>query len=246
GRVNLHATAAGLLLLDPEKLAAANAVSEAVGIATLAPMSPVAAGALVATVKIIPFAVAETVVTAVARTEACLSLAPFRAGICAALLPTLLGEASDKQLAKTETVTRDRLEGMGIALEPLAPVPHAVAPLAEALRRAGRWPLLLVAGATATADPEDVIPAAIRAAGGAVLRTGMPVDPGNLLVLGQLGATTVIGLPGCAKSPKRNGLDLVLERFAAGLSISSAEVARMGVGGLLEDSGRPVPWAWSG
>jgi molybdenum cofactor cytidylyltransferase len=125
---------------------------------------------------------------------------------------------------------------------------HRIAlPLAlAAALAAARADLLLVAGATATSDRRDVIPAAIREAGGEVLRVGMPVDPGNLLVLGRLGDALVLGLPGCARSPKRNGLDLVLELWAAGFGVDSARIAAMGVGGLLDGGGRPVPWGWSG
>ena len=68
---------------------------------------------------------------------------------------------------------------------------------------------------------------------------------GNLLVLGRIGPRTVIGLPGCARSPRRNGLDLVIEAVAAGQPPEGADIARLGVGGLLEESGRPVPWGWA-
>jgi molybdenum cofactor cytidylyltransferase len=43
----------------------------------------------------------------------------------------------------------------------------------------------------------------------------------------------VLGLPGCARSPARNGLDWVLERMSVGLPVTDDVVARMGVGGLL-------------
>jgi molybdenum cofactor cytidylyltransferase len=70
----------------------------------------------------------------------------------------------------------------------------------------------------------------------------MPVDPGNLLMLGTLGQTTVIGIPSCAASPKLNGFDWVLERWHAGLAVDSATIGRMGVGGLLKEiPGRPQP-----
>src|SRR5260370_15008472 len=61
----------------------------------------------------------------------------------------------------------------------------------------------------------------------------MPVDPGNLLLLGHVGERVVLGLPGCARSPKVNGFDWVLERLVAGLPVGSAEIMRMGSGGLL-------------
>jgi molybdenum cofactor cytidylyltransferase len=70
----------------------------------------------------------------------------------------------------------------------------------------------------------------------------MPVDPGNLLMLGRLGRMPVIGAPGCARSPKENGFDWVMERLVAGLDVTSADIRRMGVGGLLmEIVSRPQP-----
>jgi molybdenum cofactor cytidylyltransferase len=256
GRVNLHAAAGGLFLPDPGRIARANGATDAVAIATLPSHTPVGAGELVATVKIIPYALGAdelAAVLAAARCEADGSAAdggaaevrPWRAGLVATLVQTRLPETPAKLLAKTAEVTRARLDRLGIALHEAPVVPHGISDLADALRAAG-GDLLLVAGATATSDRRDVIPAALEAAGGAVLRVGMPADPGNLLVLGRLGDATVIGLPGCARSPKRNGLDLVLELLAAGLPATAEGLSRMGVGGLLEESGRPVPWGWAG
>lgn len=242
GRVNLHARVAGLVQLDRHAITGANLASEAVAISTIAPLSPVAAGAMVATVKIIPFAVSQAVLTAIAPGK--LAILPFRAGLSALLIQTRLNDTAPKLLAKTAAVTAGRLQALGMAMQETPPVDHKVAALADALQQATA-PLILVAGAAATSDRGDVIPAAIVAAGGTVERVGMPVDPGNLLVLGTLRGAMVLGLPGCAKSPKRNGLDLVLERFAAGLPVSSEIVAGMGVGGLLDEAGRPVPWAYS-
>jgi molybdenum cofactor cytidylyltransferase len=70
----------------------------------------------------------------------------------------------------------------------------------------------------------------------------MPVDPGNLLLLAHLGDRPVLGLPGCARSPKLNGFDWVLERLAAGIPLTRQDIMGMGVGGLLtEISTRPQP-----
>jgi molybdenum cofactor cytidylyltransferase len=72
----------------------------------------------------------------------------------------------------------------------------------------------------------------------------MPVDPGNLLLLGHVGQRPVLGLPGCARSPKVNGFDWVLERLVAGLPVGPGEIMRMGTGGLLaEIPSRPLPRA---
>jgi molybdenum cofactor cytidylyltransferase len=65
-----------------------------------------------------------------------------------------------------------------------------------------------------------------------------------LLLLGQVGERVVLGLPGCARSPKVNGFDWVLERLVAGLAVGPGEIMRMGSGGLLaEIPSRPLPRA---
>jgi molybdenum cofactor cytidylyltransferase len=99
-----------------------------------------------------------------------------------------------------------------------------------------------VFGASAIADRRDVIPAAITDVGGTIEHFGMPVDPGNLLLIGQAGGVPVLGAPGCARSPVENGFDWVLMRLLAGLKVTRAELTGMGVGGLLmEIVTRPQP-----
>ena len=78
--------------------------------------------------------------------------------------------------------------------------------------------------------------------GGEVIRVGMPVDPGNLLVLGRIGDVPVIGAPGCACSPKENGFDWVMDRILAGDMPTAEDISGLGVGGLLmEIQTRPRP-----
>ena len=73
---------------------------------------------------------------------------------------------------------------------------------------------------------------------------GMPVEPGNLLFIGQRGAQSVLGLPGCARAPALNGADWVLSRVVCGLEVTGADIAAMGVGGLLKEiPTRPQPRA---
>ncbi len=102
--------------------------------------------------------------------------------------------------------------------------------------------LVLIAGASAILDRRDVIPAAVTALGGTIEHFGMPVDPGNLLLTARVGAVPILGLPGCARSPKVNGFDWVLRRVLAGLPVGPEVIRRMGVGGLLtEIPSRPCP-----
>jgi molybdenum cofactor cytidylyltransferase len=107
--------------------------------------------------------------------------------------------------------------------------------------------IVLILTASATSDISDVAPMAIKSLGGKILRFGLPVDPGNLLFLGELNGKPIIGLPGCAKSPAVNGADWVISRVVCGHTPNKHEFARMGLGGLLKETGsRPMPRLESG
>ncbi|MBX3567618.1 MAG: molybdopterin-binding/glycosyltransferase family 2 protein [Rhizobiaceae bacterium] len=245
GRVNLYAAADGLFVVDKAAVDALNAVDPAITLATLADEVAVEKGRMVATVKIIPFAVAADRVAAACavldRSEP-FAVRPFsarRVGLIQTELPGL----KESVLAKTRRVTEARLARSGSAIGLEMRSPHDAGPLAEALRNVLRdHDMAVVFGASALCDFDDVIPAAIRLAGGELVRAGMPVDPGNLLVLGRVDGKVVLGAPGCARSPKENGFDWVLDRLLAGLDVTSADIAGMGVGGLLmEIAARPQP-----
>jgi molybdenum cofactor cytidylyltransferase len=247
GRVNLLAGSAGLLRADRAKIDALNAVDEAVTVATLPDATPVAAGEMVATIKIIPFALpgatlahAEAACAGGAMTV--LAWQARRVGLVLSTLPGL----KPSVIAGTIEATEGRVASIGATMLPPLQCPHRSEPIAAALREllADGADLLLVAGASAVVDRRDVGPAGIVAAGGEILHFGMPVDPGNLICLGRIGSVPALVLPGCARSPKPNGIDLVLHRLAAGLPVTGAVVAHMGVGGLLKDvTARPLPRA---
>lgn len=242
GRVNLLAVADGLVRVDPAAVDALNTVDESLTLGVLRPFARVVAGDIVATIKIIPYAVPRRSLDAALAAAASIAVAPFRAARVA-LVQTRLPGQPDKLFAKTEQVTRDRIAALGGSLAFSDQCTHDDGDLAKRLIALREVDLVLVAGASATADRRDVVPAAIEAAGGRIERLGMPVDPGNLLCLGVLGEVPVLGLPGCARSPKRNGVDLVIERLLAGIAVDSGAIGRMGVGGVLAEVERPEPRA---
>lgn len=253
GRVNLVAEAAGVLALDAARLDRLNRVDEAVTIATLPPFAMVAAGDMLATIKIIPFsAPAEAVARAVSiATEGgtpLLSLHPF-APRPVGLVMTRLPGMKESILDGTEAVTRARIEALGATMLPARRVGHAEEEVAAALASlaAEGARVLLVSGASAVVDRRDVCPAGIVAAGGVLDHFGMPVDPGNLLCFGRLGDVPAVVLPGCARSPKLNGFDWVLQRLMADLPVGRGEIMAMGAGGLLKEiETRPLPRAKAG
>lgn len=245
GRANLHAEAAGVFLVDRDAVDAFNMVDPGITLATLPEYASVEAGRMVATVKIIPFAVPAAAVERAAALTRLVAVAPFRplkVGVVSTLLPGLKPSVVDK----TVRVLAGRLAPAGARLVADERVPHEPAAVAAALARQAAIgaELLVVFGASAVVDRRDVIPAGIEAAGGIVEHFGMPVDPGNLLLLGRLDGVPVIGAPGCARSPRENGFDWILARLLAGLAVDGRAIARLGVGGLLmEIVTRPQPRA---
>jgi molybdenum cofactor cytidylyltransferase len=251
GRANFYAESAGLCLVDREAVDRFNLIDESITIATIEPSVIVEAKQMVATVKIIPFAVrSEALDAAIAaiKDKTLFQVVPFKPHRTALIQTTLPG-LKDSILEKTVETTRARLVELGSSLDWEKRCPHdpaALAPVIEEMVKAGAE-LVLVAGASAILDRRDVIPAAVATLGGAIEHFGMPVDPGNLLLMARLGDVPVLGLPGCARSPKVNGFDWVLWRVLAGLPVGADAIRRMGVGGLLSEIGlRPLPRARAG
>ena len=245
GRTNLYAETSGLVMLDPAGIDAVNLIDESVTVATLAPYAVVVPGEMVATVKIIPFAAPASAVAAATDAAAAspIRVAPFKP-MRVALISTHLPGQKSVLLEKNLIALQARLAPLGGSVVFERRTPHAAEAVAEALRaaEAAAPELFFVFGASAITDRRDVIPAGIEAAGGEVLHFGMPVDPGNLLLLGALRGKPAIGLPSCARSPKVNGFDFVLQRLFAGLSVTGEDLMRMGVGGLLQEiPSRPQP-----
>ena len=247
GRVNLRAAAPGLAVVDAARIDAINAVDEAITIATVAPFRVVPARGVVAVVKIVPFAVDEaTLEAAMAPIEGAgppVRIAPFAARRFG-LIQTTLGGSRETLIEKTIAVTRGRLEPLGCRLERTERIAHDEAAVAACLGsfRDEGIDVALILGASAIVDRRDVAPSALVRAGGTIVRLGMPVDPGHLTLVGRLGEMHVLGLPGSARSPRTHGFDRVLQRIVSGIDVSSANIAGLGVGGLLKEmASRPAP-----
>lgn len=232
GRVNLTATRAGILGLDPGQVLALNRLDPALTLATLPAHARVAPGTLVGTVKIITYAVPGQVLARGLQIAPQLRILPVTRPLVTLILT--FTETPDKLLQKGRDAIARRLARLGMQLAETLRLPHDEASIAAAIA-ASRSDLVLILTGAATSDLYDTAPQALRRAGGEVQRFGMPVDPGNLLFLGRIGAIPVIGLPGCTRSPALNGADWVLERVACGLQVSDDDIAAMGVGGLLKE-----------
>jgi molybdenum cofactor cytidylyltransferase len=250
GRCNLMASCAGVFVPDAAGIDRINRLDESITVATLQPYAQVVTGEMVATIKIIPFAVSEQVLMRclAAAEGVTMRVAPFRLAQVGAV-STILPGLRSSIVAKTLRVFEERLAAASAKIATEERVPHDVGALAEAIRRIeDKCDLIVIFGASAITDRRDVIPAAIEKAGGIVEHFGMPVDPGNLLLIARTakesGSKPMIGAPGCARSPKENGFDFVLQRMLAGIPVTAEDICKMGVGGLLmEIVSRPQPRA---
>ncbi|MEM9732679.1 MAG: molybdopterin-binding protein [Pseudomonadota bacterium] len=251
GRVNLHATHDGVVFADRIGVNAFNTVDPAITLATLADGTGVKTGDMVATLKIIPFAVSEASVQEaahVAQEAHALRVAPPE-HMQVVLIQTRLPGVKESVLDKTRRHLEKRLALSSASLLTELRMEHETNALTQAMAEAMETPnfmlerdSIIVFGASAICDAHDVIPTALEQAGGTVTSFGMPVDPGNLLMVGRLGGSFVIGAPGCARSPAENGFDWVLARIAHCLPVGPDYIAGLGVGGLLKEiKSRPQP-----
>jgi molybdenum cofactor cytidylyltransferase len=241
GRVNIRATGPGIVALDAGAIAKLNAVDPMITLATVPPWQRVVEGTMVGTVKIISYAVAGAALEAAcsAGAGALRRVAPVLDR--AALIVTEARDGPARRDEKGIAAVEARLAALGVTLDAVVQVAHEADAVAAAIAGTSAE-LILILTASATSDAQDVAPAGLVAAGGRLIRFGMPVDPGNLLVLGALGERPVIGLPGCARSPALNGADWVLERVICGVEVGAEDIAAMGVGGLLKEiPTRPQP-----
>jgi carbon monoxide dehydrogenase subunit G/molybdopterin biosynthesis enzyme len=250
GRANLVVTSPGVLRVDVERLVTINE-GEGITIATARRDEAVREGQVVATIKVIPFAVPDPAVRAVeglAREGgSLLRVDPFPR-LTVALLLSGSASAEARVVSAFAPPLRARIEALGSSLGAVSYVAlddeAGEAALAQGLQRAvaDGVGLILLAGETAIVDRHDIAPRALERAGGEVVAFGAPVDPGNLLLLGYVGAVPVLGAPGCSRSPKPNVIDLVLPRLMAGERLGRRALAALGHGGLLEDvPERPMP-----
>ncbi len=246
GRANLHASVHGLAIVDADRVRALNRLHESLTLATVAPFAIVDHREMVATVKVIPFAVPRDVLDralSIIGSEPIIRVETFR-GKRAGLIITKLPQTKASIIAKSEGSIRERIAALDGTVADVRVVDHTIGEvtLAIAELQVARRDPILVFGASAIVDRGDIIPSALMKAGGEVIHLGMPVDPGNLMMFGALGGTTVIGVPSCARSPKLNGFDWVLARVMADVPVEPQDIMDMGAGGLLaEIPTRPAP-----
>ena len=238
GRVNIIAETAGVVRLDADRLIVANGIDPMITVATVPDLHQMQQGGLIATVKIISYAVQQAVLDQVCEhvRDAIRLVTPVVK--TASLIVTHTDTGAGQ---KGVEAIRARCDALGVDLVDVIDCQHTEAEIAAALTPI-QTDLIMILTGSATSDIHDTAPLAVCQAGGEVMRFGIPVDPGNLLFFGSLGDRPVIGLPGCARSIALNGADWVLARTVCGIDITPNDFAAMSVGGLLKEiPTRPHP-----
>jgi len=238
GRCNIFATAPGVVQINAEAIDALNAIHPMITVSTVPQLHRMERGGMVATVKIIAYGVPEAALEQTQMAgQGALHLATAQIQRASYIETTLAAPIA----SKGAEVNRGRVEALGAVMTDPVYCSHDIPALALSLRQSD-GDMIMILTASATSDLRDTAPEAVRQAGGTIAHFGMPVDPGNLLFLGELNGKPVIGLPGCARSPALNGADWVLERLICGIPVSAQDIMGMGVGGLLKEiPTRPQP-----
>jgi len=234
GKIELTAARDGLFRVDSRRLNAVNA-QEDVMIATRHGDTAVRKGDKLAGTRVIPLVIKEETLRRAeeaAGDRPVLELLPWMlktAGIIATGSEVARGLIQDSftpvvegKLAEfgIETVER-RTPG-----DEIEDVKNAVLEV-----KASGVDLILCTGGMSV-DPDDNTPGAVRRTGARIVSYGAPVLPGAMFLLGYLGGTPVMGLPGCVMYAKRTIFDLVLPRIAAGVPVTREDIVRLGEGGL--------------
>lgn len=82
-------------------------------------------------------------------------------------------------------------------------------------------------------DPDDITPRAIRKTGADVIVQGIPMQPGNMLMVARSGETYLMGVPGASIHSKITSFDFFLPRVFAGVDLQREDFLEMAEGGLL-------------
>ncbi len=235
GKVQLKAAVAGLLKVKIEALADINGIDQ-ICVATLHSNRLVAPGCTVAGCRVVPLVIdASRIADVEARCGAAFPvvevrpLRRLRIGCVITGSEVYHGRIEDK----FGPVLRAKIATLGSEVLRQILVPDGTEKIVEAIGALlqERAEMILVTGGMSV-DPDDMTPAAIRAAGGRVEVYGTPVLPGSMFMLAHIGSVPVLGLPGCVMYHKTTVVDLILPRILAGEEVSRRDIAQLGHGGI--------------
>ena len=243
GRINIFSKHDGLLIYSVSSLISFNLIDEGIALALLTQNSFVKKKQLIGTLKVIPYSLPKKTILKFRRFENLIIVKPVKEKKFS-LIQTSHENMKESFYKKTSIETKKRVENLSCFLLDDTICEHNEKELTSKISSIIKKDIdiLLISCASAVSDRNDILPKSIMNLGGNIIHFGLPVDPGNLLILASLNNKLILGMPGCARSPSLNGLDLILRMLVTDIKIDKKIIASLGVGGLLKDTRlRPFP-----
>ena len=234
GKLSLTAAQDGLLKVNVQRLYQFNLLGE-VMCATLHNNTPVLKGTQVAATRLIPLTAKRAIVEQAAHCCAehgiisVNKLHQAKVGLIITGNEVFEGRIQDK----FEPVLRKKLAKTGSSVIRVAFAPDDINVIAQEIQNSlDAGADLIITSGGMSVDPDDVTRMGIARAGAENTVYGSPVLPGAMFLVGHIGDVPVMGLPACGMFHKITIFDILLPRVLAGESITRADIADMGHGGL--------------
>ena len=224
----------GLLRIDEASLFAVNAL-DGISVLTRFDYQPVNAGDELAGAKVTPLLLPRATIAQIERT--CRERPPLR------VLPFLSRRVGALILERVDPKVRDRfrealerkLAWYGSELVVLRETESGTSYLQLLQEVLGGRPDLVMAAGASSLDPLEPLFAALDGLGAQIVKHGVPVHPGSLFWIAEVGEspTPLLGLSSCEMFSHKTVLDLVLPRLLAGENVGREDLVRLGHGGML-------------
>jgi molybdenum cofactor cytidylyltransferase len=239
-RLDLAARWNGVLHVRIEQLRRLNSL-DAIELFTLFHGQAVAAGDVVASVKVAPHIIPGWLIQRglqiAHESFPVVDVRPYLALEVAALaVEAITGPA----LERFESGIRRKVEALGSIFVGTTILTEGNTEGAEEEARAALQALALdqdlqviLVGGVSAGDPLSPLYAALRSLGGRVLRHGVPAHPGSMIWLAELGRTRLLGLPQCGMFALATAADLILPRLLTGERLDAESLADLAHGGVL-------------
>ena len=239
GRSNIYSTKSGLFIYDTKNLVKLNNNSK-IAISAITPFSKVEQNQELITAKVIPYGIDKKLIKKNSlRLKETFKVVPFQKKNVT-LIQTFNNKINEKLIIKSRNVTQKRLDSCGIKKIKEIIIPNTEKILCDKIQICieQNVDIILIIGPHAITHMKDVIPNAISMSGAKIIRFGIPVEPGNLLLLSKFKSFKkdiyIIGMPSCAKSPKENGFDWLMWRILCNVNFKNSNLNELSVGGLIK------------
>ncbi|MGI5879036.1 MAG: molybdopterin-binding protein [Syntrophomonadaceae bacterium] len=237
GRVNLKAEFDGLLKVQVSQLQSVNNIQDVI-FSTLHNNQEVSKGQMIAGTRVVPLAIEATLLEEAENLAAnpipLIMVKPYKP-LWVGVVTTGSEVNSGRIKDGFGDIMREKINAFGGRWMGQTIVPDDSELITHEIKNfiAQGAELILVTGGMSV-DADDVTPNAIRNSGAQLVFYGAPVLPGSQFMMAYMGHVAICGVPGGALFNRITTLDLIMPRVFAGETISRADIAALGHGGLCQ------------